>query len=121
MAASAIDVVRAFFDTPEMRADLLDPAVEFLPLTHDHVLGPAGVLRILDDIAEHFRDYDVQATEFVPIDDEHVLVRLERTGLTHHSDLPLTDHFAQIFSVRSGRVLRMESFKTPEEALDSLG
>jgi ketosteroid isomerase-like protein len=121
MAASPVDVVRAFFETPDMRADLLDPDVEFLPLTHDQVFGPAGVLRILDDIAEHFRDYDVRAAELVPIDEEHVLVRLERTGLTHQSDLPITDHFAQIFSVRAGRIARMESFKTPEEALDSLG
>jgi len=54
MAASAIEVVRAFFEAPDTRADLLDPGVEFLPLTQDHVFGPAGVLRVLDDIAEHF-------------------------------------------------------------------
>jgi ketosteroid isomerase-like protein len=121
MNERAIDVVRAFFDSPAAREDLLAPDIEFLPLTHEHVFGPAAVIRALDDIAEQFRDYDVRATELIPVGNDFVLVRLERTGLTHRSDMPIADRFAQVFSVRAGRITRMESFRTFEEARDSLG
>jgi hypothetical protein len=121
MTAPASDVVQAFFDSPDARPDLLAPDVEFLPLTREPAFGPAAVVRAIDDIAAHFRDYDVRPAQLIPVDAEHVVVHLERTGVTHRSDMPITDRFAQVFSVRSGQIIRIESFRTPEEARKSRG
>jgi ketosteroid isomerase-like protein len=121
MTTPALDVVRSFFDAPGARPDVLARDVEFLPLTGEPVIGPAAVGRALDDIAELFREYDVRLAQLIPVDDDRVIVSLERTGLSHHSDIPINDHFAQVYSVRSGRISRIESFRTFEDARDSLG
>jgi len=118
---SALELVQAFFDAVEPRSDLLAATVEFLPLTHELAYGPAGVIRALDDIAEQFRDYDVRPAELKAVGDQRVLVQLERTGLSHHSDMPISDRFAQIFTVRDGRIARIESFRTLEAAVAALG
>jgi ketosteroid isomerase-like protein len=117
---SAIEVVQDFFDAPEVRRDVLAPDVEFLPLSKEPSMGPEKVVQALADIAELFREYEVHPAALVPLDDEQVLVQLERTGLTYRSEVRITDRFVQIFTVRSGRIVRIESFRTPEEARQSL-
>jgi ketosteroid isomerase-like protein len=79
------------------------------------------VVQTLDDIAEHFRVYDVRVDQLIAIDDERVLVHLRRTGAPLRSERSITDRFAQVYSVREGLIARIESFRTPEEAGESVG
>ena len=119
MARSALAAVTLFFDL-SARRDVLAAEVEFLPLTGEVVVGPDGVTQALDDIAEQFRIYDVRPEAMTPVGDEAVLVELRREGLTHRGEFPLTDRFAQVFSVRDGQIVRIESFKTLEAARQAI-
>ena len=120
MSPSAVDIVRAFVEEPDARPDYLAPDVEFFPLTNEAAYGPAAVIQTLDDIAEHFHTYHVEAEQLIAIDAEHVLVHLRRTGIPLRSDVPITDRFAQIVTVRARLITRIESFRTPEEATKSV-
>lgn len=121
MNPSAAEIVQTFIEQPDMRPGLLAPDVEFLPLTNEVAYGPAAVLRTIEDIAGHFHSYDVQAERLISVDGGRVLVHLCRTGVSLRGNLPVTDHFAQVYSVRHGLITRIESFRTPEEASESVG
>jgi ketosteroid isomerase-like protein len=123
---AATEVVREFYAAHEAgdfatRQSLLDPDFEFIPLGGTVVHGPYGLLRALDDMADQFRTYDVRASRFIDVDDATVVVALARSAVTHRGDLPVTDRFAQLFSVRDGFVVRVQSFRTVDDALASVG
>jgi ketosteroid isomerase-like protein len=122
---AATEVVREFYAAYEAgdfatRQSLLDPDFEFVPLDGTVVHGRHGLLRALDDMADQFRTYDVHASRFVAVDDATVVVALTRSAVTHRSDVPVTDRFAQLFSLRDGLVVRVQSFRTVDDALASV-
>jgi ketosteroid isomerase-like protein len=120
---AAVEIVEEFFAsrrTPDA-SRLLAPDVEFLPLTREPAFGPDGLERSLADIADQFRDYDVWPGELVPHDGDTVIAVLNRRGVTYRGDVPIEDRFAQVFTVEDGRITRIESFKTLEDARSALG
>jgi ketosteroid isomerase-like protein len=123
---TATEVVRSFYAAYEAgdlatREGLLDPHFEFTTLDGTLVHGRHGLQRALDDMADQFRTYDVHASRFVTVDDATVVVDLTRSAVTHRGDVPVTDRFAQLFSLRDGRVVRVQSFRTVDDALASVG
>ena len=126
MSRAATEVVRSFYAAHEAgdfatRQNLLCPDFEFITLDGTLVHGRHGLLRALDDMADQFRTYDVRASEFVTVDEATVVVALTRSALTHRGDVPVTDRFAQLFSVRDGFVVRVQSFRTVDDALAGVG
>lgn len=126
MTRAASDVVRSFYAAHEAgdlatRQDLLDPGFEFIPLDGTVVHGRNGLVRALEDMTDQFRTYDVHASRFVTVDDSTVVVALSRSAVTHRGDVPITDHFAQLFSLRDGLIVRVRSFRTVDDALASVG
>jgi len=117
VAKPALEIVAAFFDDPPA---MVAQDVEFMPLTRELAFGRDAVVRALADIAEQFRDYEVRPAELIPAGEDTVIARLERTGVTHRSDMPITDTFAQVFTVRDGQIVRIESFKTLAEAWNAI-
>jgi ketosteroid isomerase-like protein len=120
---SAVEIVEAFFDARrnETPSPLLAADVEFLPLTREPAFGPEGLERSLDDISEQFRHYDVWPAQLVAHDPDTVIAVLHRRGVTHRGDVPIEDRFAQVFTVEDGRITRIQSFKTLEDARSALG
>ena len=126
MKRAATKVVREFYAAHEAgdlatRQSLLDPDFEFILLDGSVVHGRDGLLRALDDMADQFRTYDVHASRFIDVDDATVVVAVARSAVTHRGDMPVTDRFAQLFSVRDGYVVRVQSFRTVDDALASVG
>jgi ketosteroid isomerase-like protein len=122
----AIEIVRAFYAAYEAgdlagREGLLDPHFEFLPHGGMVVHGRDGLQESLEDMADQFRTYEVRAERFLAVDDATVVVALARSAITHRGDVPITDRFAQLFSVRDGLIVRVQSFRTVDEALAGVG
>src|SRR3954452_16171603 len=114
---SALEIVEAFFAGRRGHdASTLAPNVEFIPISRERTYGPKGLERSLGDIAEQFRDYDVWPAELLPHGERLVVALMCRRGVTHRGDVPIEDRFVQIFTVEDGRITRIESFKTLEEA-----
>jgi ketosteroid isomerase-like protein len=125
VSRAAAEVVRSFYAAYEAgdiatRQNLLGPGFEFIALDGTLVHGRQGLLRALDDMAEQFRSYDVHASEFVTVDEATVVVALTRSALTHRGDVPVTDRFAQLFELGDGLIVRVQSFRTVDEALASV-
>jgi ketosteroid isomerase-like protein len=120
---AAVEIVEEFFASRRTAdaAHLLAPDVEFLPLTREPAFGPEGLERSLADIADQFRDYDVWPGELVPHGPDTVIAVLKRRGVTHRGDVPIEDRFAQVLTVEDGRITRIQSFKTLDDARSSLG
>jgi ketosteroid isomerase-like protein len=115
---AALEVVEEFFARGRTAdaSSLLAHDVEFLPLTREPAFGPDGFERSLEDLAAQFRDYDVWPGELVRHGRDTVIAVLNRRGITHRSDVPIEDRFAQVFTVEDGRITRIQSFKTLEDA-----
>jgi ketosteroid isomerase-like protein len=121
MSESAIEAVNAFFDEPFGEGTMLAADLEFITLSGETAFGPEGFARALDDIAEQFRDYEVWPETLLPVRDDTVIAVLERKGITHRGDAPITDRFAQVFTVRDGWITRIQSYRTLEEAREAVG
>jgi ketosteroid isomerase-like protein len=124
MKPAALEIVRAFYAAHEAgdvaaRQGMLDPNCTFVPQGGTIVHGRDRVRESLEDMQEQFRTYDVRAERFLAVDDATVVVVLARSAITHRGDLPVTDHFAQLFVVVDGLVASVRSFRTVEEALAS--
>jgi ketosteroid isomerase-like protein len=120
MSASAIETVAAFFEEPFGVGTMLAADLEFIPLDGEVAFGPDGFARVLDEFAEQFANYDVWPEELVPVDDETVIALLVRSGTTHRGDMPITDRFAQVFTVNDGWITRIHSYRTADEARQAI-
>jgi ketosteroid isomerase-like protein len=97
-----------------------------------HVDGPeAGSWAGVADMAEAFRDllgaweaFRVVADEYFEIDNERVLVLVQRSGRGKRSGLELAQmwtHGASLFHIRDGKVTRLINYADREQALADLG
>jgi hypothetical protein len=117
----AVEIVETFFAGRRGHdASTLAPGVEFIPISRERAYGPEGLERSLGDIAAQFRDYEVWPAELLAHGDRVVVALMRRRGLTHRGDVPIEDRFVQVFTVEDGRITRIESFKTLEEARPTL-
>jgi ketosteroid isomerase-like protein len=79
--------------------------------------------RVLQNITEFgasFASYDVRPERFHEAGD-HVVTVLHRSARSARSPAPIEDRFAQLFSLRDGRVVRIQSFRRVEDALEAAG
>jgi ketosteroid isomerase-like protein len=114
------EIVRAFF------ADEFDPGryladeAEFIPLMGDRSRGPRGFLGQITDMADQFEAYEVKPERLREAGDV-VVADLRRKATSKRSPALIEDRFAQVFTLREGKVIRIESFPTFEEALEAAG
>ena len=88
--------------------------------------GVAAMARTWSEFLSAWEDYRVEAHEYVPIDDEHVLVALTVRGRGKASGLDIGlatggPRSANIFHVRGGRVIMLTSYFDRDRALADLG
>jgi hypothetical protein len=101
-----------------------DPEVELV-----FVDGPdPGGWRGLGEVAEGWRsflstweEWHVEVEEFREIDDEHVLVPLRLSGRGKTSGVEMTATAANVYTLRSGLVLKMVLYWNRDGALADLG
>ncbi len=112
-------------DGPEAILDLVDPHVEWIadrsdtgPVTYR---GPEGVKKSFEELSEGFEAYGFKADRFIDAGSQVVAVGCmygvgRTTGIT--AEIPL----GIVFTIgRNGKLVRYESFRDPEEALEAAG
>jgi ketosteroid isomerase-like protein len=127
MSETNIEIVRAFFeaalDDPEDggRAYLADD-VEFLPLSRiaGPSRGPQGFMDRIADISDQFERYDVRPERLQGVGGL-VVADLRREGKTRRGPAVISDRFAQVFTLRNGKMTRIRSLPTYAEALEAAG
>jgi ketosteroid isomerase-like protein len=129
MSQENVELVRRYFEAT-VRGDvdgwrsLLAPEVEFSPLHADLIggsrRGVEAVARSFSEFAESFASYSVSTEDFYEGGDEVVVV-LHRSARSARSPAPIEDRFAQWFSLRDRRIIRMRSYHHLHEALEAAG
>jgi ketosteroid isomerase-like protein len=117
-------IVTAFFAGGEHgdEAYLADD-VEFVPfrrLAGAGSRGPKGFTRYIREIAKQFAEYEVKLDRLRCADDQ-VVVDVRREARSARCPVPLTDRFAQVLTLRDGKIARIEEYPTFEWALETAG
>lgn len=81
--------------------------------------GPEGAKQFLAEWADAWHDWELEAEEFVDAG-ERVVVIAEQRGRSKGSGIPLDMRFAQVWTVRDGRAIRMEMYASVDEALEAV-
>ena len=124
MSQENVEIVAAFFEAAtsnEHEAYLADD-VEFVPFTRlaGRSRGPEGFTRQIAEIADQFAEYEVRAEQLRPVGDR-VVAALQRRARSTRSPVPLTDRFAQVFTLLDREIVRIQSYPSFSEALEAAG
>jgi ketosteroid isomerase-like protein len=121
-----VELVRRFdeeFTGSRTGTDLLDDALE----VHDHdspdlgvLKGHAGFLRWIDDWDEAWAEWSVEPDEYIDAGEQIVVLhRLSARG--RGSGVRLIRRDGMVWTMRNGKVVRLDYFNSPTEALDAAG
>jgi ketosteroid isomerase-like protein len=82
--------------------------------------GIGGAMKFLADWAGFWDDWQLEVEDLRDAGDKVVAIVRQR-GRSKATGLPVDMHFAQVWTFRDGKQLRMEMYATPEEALRAAG
>ena len=131
MSEANVEVVRAFVDAGLQQdwnrvGELLDPHVEM----HGTIggLGEGRVASGFPEMLREFQSEDLEAweerrlepEEFLHVDDL-VVVRLHEYRRGGGSGVELENHTAVVFTVRDGRIVRVQGYMDQDAALKAAG
>jgi ketosteroid isomerase-like protein len=123
MSQENVEIVRAFFeaalDDPDAGGqDYLADDVEFIPFTR--IAGPSqgavGFMRRIADISDQFEDYQVRPERLQAVGDL-VVADLRREARSKRGPGVISDRFAQVFTLRDGKIARIKSVPSFADAL----
>jgi ketosteroid isomerase-like protein len=105
---------------------LFHPEHEQIPMAsrvegESRLRGARGFREWLDSFSETFEWWEGSLEEVRDIRDDRVLVVGVFKAVGKRGRVPVEARFAQVVTVRDGKVTRTESFSSPEEALEAVG
>src|SRR6185295_4663044 len=103
-----------FFD-PEIRMDLRGRKIN--PAVYD---GYEGVDRFTSDVAEVWDQFSVESVELIDAD-PHVVAVMQVRGRGQGSGIEVESQLAWVWTLRDGRILRVEGDFDRESALEAAG
>ena len=128
MSEENIEVAQAFYEgyaagDPAKAERCMDPQFEFVPASSSHITtptqGPKEFTRKLAELTDQFESYKAIPDKFVEAGRERLVASLQRTAKSH--GVPVEDGFGHIIHFRGGRIIRIESFYTFDDALEAAG
>jgi ketosteroid isomerase-like protein len=101
--------------------DLVDPDIEWVPareslLADDTYRGVEGVRRFWGDFLSNWDEYRVEPQEFREVRDQ-VAVVVRIVGRMRELELDQTQ--SSLFTIRDGKVIRVEAFVDPDAAREA--
>jgi ketosteroid isomerase-like protein len=133
MSQENVAIVRRVFETigdsrPEdlrddVLAELFDPEVEWVPVPQGLLAGASyegyeGIRRFALDFFAAWDELRVEPLEFRDLGDQ-VAVQMRMRGRMH--ELELDEAWSGLYTLRSGRVMRVQGFASREGALEAAG
>jgi ketosteroid isomerase-like protein len=82
--------------------------------------GREGYERFMRNWLEPFDDWHLDVERFVDADDKVVVIQRQR-GTSKSTGVEVDMRFAQVWTLRGGKVIRVELYADPEEALEAAG
>src|SRR5829696_2819176 len=129
MSQENVELVRRGFDA-FARRDIdailagLDPDIDVRPAPElpgaDSYHGHAGFVAFMERFLESWEEYRLTPERFIDAGDQ-VVVLYQAVGRGRGSGIDLETRFGHVWTVREGRAVRWEVFRTHGEALEAVG
>ena len=125
MSGENVEIVRRVFEALN-RGDLdavveaYDPEVEIVTLMLGTYHGPEGAREAIEEGRRNLRGWKLDPNELIDAGDS-VIALAHIRGAGQHSGIALGDLMALSFTIRSGLIIRQQSFRSKEEALEAAG
>jgi uncharacterized protein len=125
MSQENVEIVRGLFEA-YARGDLdalmeaYDPEVEIVTLMTGTYHGPEGARQAIEEGRRTLRGWKLDPNELIDVGDSVIAIAHIR-GAGQHSGIALGDLMALAFTIRNGLIIRQQSFRSKEEALEAAG
>ena len=138
MSEENVEIVRAYIDavnafmrgelSSEVHAESFDPQCELLwhdqrtyPDTPQHLMGASEVIAFAEKFRDDWIDVVQEPLELIQAPDGRVLAFIRQRARGRQSDVPIDIHFFEVWTIRDGRVRRLEYFRHRVDALEAAG
>jgi ketosteroid isomerase-like protein len=133
MSQENVEIVRRVFATigdsqpddlrDDVLAELFDSEVEWVPVPQGLLAGASyqgyeGIRRFAGDFVATWDELRVETLEFRDFGDK-VAVQIRMRGRMH--GLELDEAWSGLYTLRNGRIMRVQGFASPEGALRAAG
>jgi ketosteroid isomerase-like protein len=121
MSQENIEIVRRFLgvDLDESLA-YVDPGIVWNPVEESSAQGPEAVRASTERWKSEWDSYEMIPEEFVDMDDRVVAtVRYRTRG--RRSGIEVDGRCYDVFTLRGGKIVRMDQFSERSEALEAVG
>ena len=125
------DAVIAFMHeelSNEALAERFDPQIEMIwrdrqtyPDFPQHLRGLAEVIAFAEQYRDGWIDLVQELVELIEVPDGRAVALVRQSGRGRQSGVPVVIHFFQLYTVRDGRVRKMEFFRHRGDALQAAG
>jgi ketosteroid isomerase-like protein len=112
----------------EAMAEVGDPQFEWrwrdeqtFPDAPQRLRGVAAMRGFWQQVGGAWVDVVLEPLEFIDATGDRVLVSVRQSGRGRESGVPVEFHFFQVFTIRDGRVWRVEIFRHKADALEAAG
>ena len=121
MSEDNVEVVRRFLDL-EVDAALAyaDPGIVWNPTEEAAAEGHDAVRASLVRWKGEWEDYELLPEEFEPMGDR-VIVAVRIRGRGRASGIPVDARLYDVYTLRDGKIIRMDQFTRRSEALEAAG
>ena len=121
MSQENVEIVRSFLSAgvDEALADA-DPAIVWNPIEELATQGHEAVRTSLAHWKAEWEDYEVLPQEFLDAGDR-VMVTVRLRGRGRGSGVEIDARFYDVYTLRDGKIVRMDQFTERSEALDAVG
>jgi ketosteroid isomerase-like protein len=127
----ALDALNAFMRdelTGDAAANLVDPQIEFdwhdkrtIPDLPQHLRGVPEFIGFWEQYRSAWDDLVTEPLEFIEAPEDRVLTPIRQSGRGRESGVPIEIHFFQVWTIRDGKVRKVELFRHRGDALEAAG
>ena len=83
-------------------------------------IGDEGAMQFITEWADAWDGWEMEPEDYIDAG-ERVVVILNQRGRSKATGIPVEMRFAQVWTLRGGRGVRMELYASVEEALEAVG
>jgi ketosteroid isomerase-like protein len=125
------DAINAFMRnelSSEALAELLDPEMEVYwhdqrtyPDAPQHLRGIPEFIEFTEQYRSAWDHLAHEPLELIEVSDDRVLVSIRQSGRGRESGVPIMIHFLELFTIRHGKLRKVEYFRHRADALEAAG
>jgi ketosteroid isomerase-like protein len=126
MSEENVEIVRAAaaaYNRGDLDAllEAYDPAVEFVTLLQGNHHGKEAVRLIYEENRKALPGYRLDPEELIDAGDNKVIAVAQMGGAGRVSHIGLGDRIAFLATIKDGLIVRQQTFRNKEEALEAAG